>query len=363
MTIYILYSADYELFLGGNYYDETEVLIDPTNNILDLFDRLNIPITLFADVFSILRYKEKNLHTFPENAENQLRDAIRRGHDVQAHVHPHWPFAEIEGNHYNVNPEFFLLGNLDENKAELYVKIRNFLSTSRIYLNSLLSPIDKNYSCIAFRAGGYGLQPNSDVIIKALIESGFLIDSSIVPIYKSESNVNMIDFSNVPSGANYYLDNDIAVPSKSKNGIFEIPIASCTFDLVSNLEYQADILLNFLSKRKIQKIQRGYTIQYRGINSKYQKYSNYVHYFFNRIFYLDCSTDDEKMFRCTKKYLGQFDFSNHDIFFSFNMHPKSMTDSHIIALKKYHEKIKNYYGDDIKPISFQQASKMVINFS
>ena len=48
MTIYILYSADYELFLGGNYCDENEVLINPTNDLLDLCDRLKIPLTLFC---------------------------------------------------------------------------------------------------------------------------------------------------------------------------------------------------------------------------------------------------------------------------------------------------------------------------
>ena len=100
MTIYILYSADYELFLGGNYCNETEVLINPTNDLLNLFDDLKIPITLFADIFSILRYKEKELLDFPDSAEKQLKDAIRRGHDVQSHVHPHWNFTQIEENNY-----------------------------------------------------------------------------------------------------------------------------------------------------------------------------------------------------------------------------------------------------------------------
>ena len=43
MTLYILYSADYELFLGGNYTDEHEVLIHPTSDLLDMCDRPEDP--------------------------------------------------------------------------------------------------------------------------------------------------------------------------------------------------------------------------------------------------------------------------------------------------------------------------------
>jgi len=176
MTIYILYSADYELFLGGNYIDEKEVLIEPTDRLLDFSDTLGIPITFFADVFSILRYREAGISPFPDDAENQLKDAIRRGHDVQSHVHPHWSTTRITGKTYEVNLQYFLLGSLDTDKGVLYKKVYDYLSTSKRYLDELLKREHAGYHCIAFRAGGYGLQPNSDVIFKALIDAGFLID-------------------------------------------------------------------------------------------------------------------------------------------------------------------------------------------
>jgi hypothetical protein len=375
MTVYILYSADYELYLGGNYCDEDEVLIKPTNDLLDLFDKLNIPLTLFADIFSFLRYRDQKLFRFPENAENQLKDVIRRGHDVQSHVHPHWNFTSIEGRTYKVNEKYFLLGKLDVDPGKLYVKIRDVLMTSKNYLNDLLRQVNPDYTCIAFRAGGYGLQPNSEIIIKALYDSGFVVDSTIVPGFVLKSRVNEIDFSLVPGQANYYLNSDLSTPSKNSYGVFEIPIASCTFSIWENSLFQFPLLLKFIRSKIIQGRssktlvkEKGYAIQHDPLRptakTKHSKYYNFmVETIQNRFYYLDCSTDDEKMFQCTKKYLKQFDLVHNTIFFSFNMHPKGMTKDHYTALEKYHNKLKKYYQGNIEAISYQQAAEILLKNS
>jgi len=366
MTLYILYSADYELYLGGNYCDETEVLIDPTNNLLDLFENLKIPLTLFADIFSILCYRKYNLLRFPESAEAQLKDAIRRGHDVQSHVHPHWNYTQIIGNTYDVNLDYYLLGNLDTDKEILYSKICDNLLTTRIYLQNLLRQVKSDYTCIAFRAGGYGLQPNSDIVIKALIDSGFVIDSSIVPGLIATTNVNEVDFSIVPKIANYYLDNDIGTVSENNQGIYEIPIASCTFKIVEIFLYQMKELFASLQNKITQKKsdagmlkERGYSIQQHENQPRQSKYYNFIKSYNDRFYYLNCSTNDEKMFHCTKRYLSRFDFKNTNIFLSFNMHPKGMTVKHFNALENYHTALKNYYQNNIQFISYQQAAEMI----
>jgi hypothetical protein len=372
MTLYILYSADYELFLGGNYCDEIEVLIEPTNDILNLFDRLNIPITLFADVFSFLRYREHNMYTFPENAENQLKDAIRRGHDVQSHVHPHWNYTRIDGRKYTVSGDYFLLGKLDDDPSKLYAKIRNLLLTSRNYLEDLLGQVDTDYTCIAFRAGGYGLQPNPVTVIKALHDSGFIIDSSVVPGFVLRNKVNDVDFTHTPKMANYYLETDLTVPSENNQGIFEIPLASCRFSIGENSLFQASVLLKFLLTRFGNKKskdfslkEKGYPIQHdpgrQSVKKKtHSKLYNFISDTINdRYYYLDCTTDDKKMLQCTKKYLDNFDFVNNDVFFAFNMHPKGMGKEHFAALERYHILLKEYYKDNLNTISYQQAAGML----
>lgn len=367
MTIYILYSADYELYLGGNYCDEIEVLVNPTYHLLNIFDDLNIPLTLFADTLSILRYKEQNLFTFPDSAENQLKDAIRRGHDVQSHIHPHWDYTQILNNEYKINLNYFLLGKLDEDPFKLYSKIFDLLVESKDYLNNLLTPIDRKYNCIAFRCGGYGLQPNCNIIIKALINSGFIIDSSIVPNLIQKSNVNEIDFSIVPKISNYYLDNDITLPSKLNQGIFEIPIGSCKLNIIENFE-KINRLLKFLkNKTHLGKsnlstnIVKGYPIQQKENKSKTSRYYKLLISFADRFYHLDCTTNENLMFLCTKRYLEQFDFVNQDIFFSFNMHPKNMTDDHFVSLKNYQKHLIRHYGKNIKAITFRHAAEMLGN--
>ncbi len=370
MTIYILYSADYELFLGGNYCDENEVLIDPTNDLLDVCDRLKIPLTLFADIFSIMRYKEHNIFSFPDAAEKQLKDTIRRGHDVQSHVHPHWKYTRIDGNRYTVNADYFLLGKLDTDNTVLYKKILDYLITSRNYLHELLRQVNTSYQCIAFRSGGYGLQPNASMVIKALTEAGFIIDSSIVPDLVIRNNVNEIDFSIVPKMANYYLDDGISRPSKEGHGIFEIPIASCTFSVGENLLAQISILSRYVRKCSGRSSgspgrEKGYPIQQNENQQakkepEHSKYYNFIReFYYDRFFHLDCSTNDEKMVQCTKKYLKQFDGVHNNIFFSCNMHPKEMTKEHFTALEKYHTALKTCYRGNILAISYQQAAEMI----
>jgi hypothetical protein len=371
MTIYILYSADYELYLGGNYRDENEVLINPANDLLDMCDRLKIPLTLFADIFSILRYKEHNIFSFPNAAEKQLKDAIRRGHDVQSHVHPHWQYTRIEGNRYTVNTDYFLLGKLDTDTEALYGKVLDYLKTSRNYLHDLLRQVNTNYHCVAFRAGGYGLQPNASTVIKALTDAGFIIDSSIVPNLVIRNTINEIDFSHVPDLANYYLYDDVSRPSTKDHGIFEIPIASCTFSVGENFLAQIAILSQYIHNKRTgrssgpREREKGYPIQQ---NEKQQatsepensKYYNFIRdFWYDRFYYLDCSTNEQKMVQCTKKYLKQFDGVHNNVFFSCNMHPKEMTKEHITALEKYHAALKTHYQGNIQAISYQQAAEMI----
>jgi hypothetical protein len=334
-------------------------------------DRQKIPLTLFADIFSILRYKEHNLFGFPNAAEKQLKDAILRGHDVQSHVHPHWKYTRIEGNRYTVNTDYFLLGKLDTDTEALYGKILDYLMISRNYLHNLLRQVNTSYQCVAFRAGGYGLQPNAATVLKALTDAGFIIDSSIVPDLVIRNTVNEVDFSHVPDRSNYYLYDGINSPSLKDYGIFEIPIASCTFSIGENFLNQLSVLSRYVRNKRrgrasgSRRKEKGYQIQLQENRQTLSKpehsiYFNFLReFYYDRFYYLDCSTDHEKMVRCTKKYLQQFDGVHNNVFFSLNMHPKEMTQEHFTALEKYHTALQAYYQGNIQAISYQQAAEMI----
>jgi hypothetical protein len=111
--------------------------------------------------------------------------------------------------------------------------------------------------------------------------------------------------------------------------------------------------------------ERGYPIQQNpdsgaGHEPEHSIYYNFLREFwYDRFSYLDCSTDPEKMVRCTKNYLKQFDGSRSPVFFSCNMHPKEMTEEHFTALEKYHTALNHYYRGTIQAISYQQAAEML----
>ena len=177
--------------------------------------------------------------------------------------------------------------------------------------------------------------------------------------------MNRIDFSEVPKEANYFLNGDLSAGTTAPPGIFEIPIASSKIGQADNSMSKIKIFLTFFRNKVTpekfgngHEKPRGYIIQEQDGRSQYSNYYQFIKSFPNRFSYLDCSTDAENMFTCTKNYVQQFDL-NQDIYFSFNMHPKGMTERHLQALERYHKKIQRYYHDTIQPISFQQAADLV----
>ena len=171
--IRILYSADYELYLGENFLPETEVVVEPTRALLAAAERVNVPFTLFVDVACLWRYRDDGNHEFADVVENQLKGALQRGHDVQACLHPHWLYAERVNGRWRAPLDTFLVGAL-EDPPRCSPEPR---PTSR----SCSAPSIRTTRCIAFRAGNYGIQPQYERVFAALVDTGYEVDSSVVP--------------------------------------------------------------------------------------------------------------------------------------------------------------------------------------
>jgi hypothetical protein len=226
-------SVDYELFWIRNF-DEVETLVKPTAALLRVADELGTPFTIFVDVLSVWRYAELGRNDFVAAVEAQLVDAVQRGHDVQTHIHPHWLRAAYDGACWSFDPECFLLGNFgDEN--EVYRLTHEVLVRAKGYLENLLRPVAPAYRTIAYRAGGYGIQPGERPILRALADAGYKIDSSIVPGKWSITAANQIDFRSVPDQPNYYLSAEGGLERATAKGILEVPIIAGTVDSLTFL--------------------------------------------------------------------------------------------------------------------------------
>ena len=82
-----------------------ELMVEPTRRLMDQFDRHGAKLTIMADVAAILKFKEYQEQTGRDDFHydaiaEQLRDAVRRGHDVQLHLHASYFNAKHEGGRW-----------------------------------------------------------------------------------------------------------------------------------------------------------------------------------------------------------------------------------------------------------------------
>lgn len=370
--IYVLYSGDYEVFMGGNYLPESEILIEPTRLAMDAFESIGVPVTFFADLLCLWRYRELGFGKFPDQMDNQLKHAVQRGHDVQMHIHPHWTITDIElredgSTHYHFDNTWIHLG---PHIPDLYGFVLKHLLKGKEYLNHLLGEIVPDYRCVAFRAGGYGIVHGTEDILAALEDAGYLIDSSVVPDYPGIDVQSVwVSFDNVPRRGNYCLSRRGGLTKPVEAGVFEIPVgAAVVHELGSLLRMKARAIRRRLFRRQLPHVNLGYTAGERirreqpAIRSSL---SNRLKRMITRTLsmshwgMLDITEDVGAMLDITQSYVRRYRDESPDLFFSVSFHPKEFVVDRREALKKYHQELKNIYGNNIRAITFREAADLI----
>jgi hypothetical protein len=314
----VLYSADYELYLGENLLPEIEVLVEPAAALLDTCEQAGTPMTLFVDVACVWRYREEGDYEFPAAVEEQLRDAIRRGHDVQAHLHPHWLHATRVGGRWTAPLDTFLVGKLGDPAS--------LLAQAKEYLEDLLRPVDPAYACVAFRAGNYGIQPGVERVFAALRETGYRVDSSVVPGLVLRNEVNQVDFRGWPER------------SGELHGLYEVPVASARFGPVEAVRRRR--------RRPPSRSPRGRTIQATSASRPS---------LLSRLFRLDpleLGHDPRRLQAITERYLRRV---GTDVDFAFSCHPKAVGQLELDALLAYDEWLRRMY--DVEAVTFRALAE------
>jgi hypothetical protein len=316
----ILYSGDYELYLGENFLPEAEVVIEPTRALLAACERARVPMTLFVDVACLWRYREEGDHEFPDAVEAQLKSALARGHDVQTHLHPHWLVAQRENGRWQAPLDSFHVGALDD-PAPL-------LARAKAYLEELLRPVDDDYRCIAFRAGSYGLQPDYKGVFAALVATGYEIDSSVVPGLVLKNKIGRIDFRGWrwPEKAQQIYD------------IYEVPIATARFG-------PPDAVQRYWT-RPPQREPRGRTIR----SATGSRGPSLVARVF-RLDPLELGPSAYRLQKITRRYLRR---AGKDAVFAFSSHPKAVGEPELEALVAYHDWLDRHY--EVEAITFRELA-------
>jgi glycosyltransferase involved in cell wall biosynthesis len=199
-------------------------MVKPTRCLLDELDRYGLKLTIMADAAEILRFKDHAEQTghdrfhYLEIAE-QLRDAIRRGHDVQLHLHPSFFNARLMGDTWAQDWSEYNYADLPLEPAQGYVR------RGKEFLEALLAPTKPDYACIAFRAANWAMQP-SKTAIAALVANGMKIDTSVFRYGKRTGRVRF-DYTAAPVGLMPWRADpgDICRPHP-EGVIWEVPIYS-----------------------------------------------------------------------------------------------------------------------------------------
>jgi hypothetical protein len=233
MRLRILLSFDHELFLGGGgSYADT--LFAPTERLLRLADDLGVPITLFTDVLCAVRFREWDAKGFFEPYADQVRRAVAGGHDVQLHLHPHWLTTQYRDGRYLPSRDYRLA---DFRDAAPPNDIPGIVGRGARFLTELAAAGRPDYRCVAFRAGGYAVAPETGRIFAALYASGVRIDSSVAKGFVFDSAFSHVDFRGMPAKANWIIPVTGPLRAEAAQGLYEVPVAARPRTPINNIPF------------------------------------------------------------------------------------------------------------------------------
>lgn len=176
MNYNLLFTLDYEIHGNGDG-NPMQLMVEPTYRLMDLLETHHQRVTIMADVAEILCFKQYQEATGKDDfhvaaIEEQLRNAIRRGHDVQLHIHSSYFRAQWNGRHFDQCIEEYNMAALPNER------IKEMVAQCRTYLEGLLRPIKADYKVWLFRAANWSMMPTEN-LYQVLVEEGITHDTSV----------------------------------------------------------------------------------------------------------------------------------------------------------------------------------------
>lgn len=333
--LYISITLDHEIWMGKNYLPLKEVLLDPTYKLVQALEDVNVRATFFTDVCLPLAFKNNNpsceLSSFICDYEKQLKYLAQCRHDIQLHIHPHWYNASIDKHGcISFNKEFYRLHNygFSESSERCAYKI---ISEGINYLNNTIRIENPSYKCIAYRAGGFCVQPEID-LFKALYDNGIRIDSSVAMYGCHKGNDMFYNYKSFEHSS-FYVPIDGGFEKKSlfpvKNSLFEVAVGGYRTIGIKNIICR-------INKQMNGEI-RGCGMPLTPLNSSGLMNT----YLFKKLHSIFCvpllmsidSYDSRSLYIMIKAFAANKDYVNKDVYLSLIGHPKILSRDHFDNIK------------------------------
>ncbi|MEG3639495.1 hypothetical protein [Magnetococcus sp. PR-3] len=369
MSIELYLSADYELYFARNRLPEAEVLIPPTQQLMAQCEAVHAPLTLFCDVACLMRYQQWGELDFVRAVEQQLQEAIRRGHDVQLHLHPHWFRTQRDDQGgYQFAPEDYLLGSYEPDPAQQPAQFDQMIGQGKAYLETLLQGVDSHYQCNSFRGGGYGLQPGTEALFTALQKHGVVVDSSVVPGYYLKTAVHRVDFREMVGRSNQWFGPEHGLSSSAPKGggLFEVPIGAANLPDVPSWNAWPEALgrcMNTLRYGGPAQDPRGEPVGWQSPPllpwHKRPKQAWWdLHAVRNRGFAkLEMHSSSRLMLAIMEGHLEREAPYEGTHYLSMNGHPKGMFQPHFHALGQFVKQVRARYGQGVHFLTFTDLAQ------
>jgi len=221
-------TVDYELFFGVDSGTVENCMIRPTKKLARLLGEYGGKMTLFWDILHYVRLGQlasqvPGLMLDKELIENQIRQLVIEGHDVQMLLHPHWLDAQWDGYRWRFDYRRFALQNLstasDENDINT---ILGCVTIGRKTIEELIVPLDSSYRVTTVRIGGHMIEPFG-LLREAFLQNNIILDSSVIRKVNNHNSMFPYAFENVPDELFYRFDLSVLEPIDS--GVFwEFPM-------------------------------------------------------------------------------------------------------------------------------------------
>lgn len=175
--IHLVLTDDWEL-RGDGSGDMRRLQLETLGELLAIFERHGLRASINAEVMQQIAHRRWGAQHAPLGAladawDETLRDAFRRGHDVQLHIHPQWDDATYVDGRWHLGGDWSMAHGSP-------ARARMLVTEAKGVLEHLLTPIDATYRCVSFRAGAWCLTP-SEHLLGVLAEAGIEVDISMIP--------------------------------------------------------------------------------------------------------------------------------------------------------------------------------------
>ena len=223
----LIVTVDHEVF-GNGSGDVRRHIIEPGDRMARACEKFGMPLTVFFEVEEYLAFvREREAlklvcgYDPAEELRAQAVDLVKRGHDLQLHLHPEWVGSSFEEGRWILRPDHPTVDSLFETQEE----VSGYLGERKAVIDGFYEAAGSARRVTAYRCGAFCAQPGRK-LLGALAEHGIVIDSSAVKGMVRKDEQVHLDFTGAPKERRHWQVSEDVAREDAAGLVTEIPIYS-----------------------------------------------------------------------------------------------------------------------------------------